>query len=196
MKTYTIEKTETLPLLNISYDEYAQSPREDTNLGYFITVDSKYNSPDDNETLKTIIAETGYNAKNQADHMEMITKEIHTDTDEKVIYIFPITKYEHGNISYSLGSKQGFDNSNNGFYIITDETLKEVGTPKKLFKKVIEQELKEYNSYMNGEVYAFTLYDNDGNDIESCGGFTDIDYIKEHLPKEWQDENMNDYFSI
>ena len=41
MKNYTKQTTITKPKLVIEYDEYAISPREDINLGYFITVDRK-----------------------------------------------------------------------------------------------------------------------------------------------------------
>lgn len=60
MKTYkeTIEK----PRLVIKYDEYSESPREWSNLGYFITVDRNYNSPDKHEILRNIVEKTGEEA--------------------------------------------------------------------------------------------------------------------------------------
>jgi len=79
-KTYktTIEK----PLLKIYYDENMESPREWSNLGYFITVDHKHNSPDKNEVIEDIVKNTQYEANNLVEHMKLITKEIKANTGE------------------------------------------------------------------------------------------------------------------
>lgn len=192
MKTYTKQIEITKPRLEIRNDDNAISPRQDSNLGYFITVDRNYESPDKVSDLQDIIENTGQQANSQAEYIKMIKKQF---TVEKVIAIYPVTKYEHSGVSYSLGTKHGFDNSNNGFYIITDRTQKEIGTSKKDFEKVIEQELNDYNKYINGEIYSFTLYDKQGEVIDSCGGFYNINDIKEHLGKEWKNEALLDYLT-
>lgn len=145
--------------LEITQDETQPiSPREDSNLGYFITLERSYNSPDNNETLKNIIDSTQYEVSNTQEHIEAIKEAYEAETDEKVKAIFPVNKYEHGGVVYSLGEKHGFDHSNCGFYIITDKTQKELGTRKKDFKKVIEQEIDNYNKWANGEIYQARLY--------------------------------------
>lgn len=96
-------------------------------------------------------------------------------------------------VVYSLGEKHGFDYSNNGFYIITEDSVKELGTPKESFEIVIKDELDTYNKYVNGEVYCFTLYNDKGEIEDSCCGFYSIDEIKEHLPSEWEDEDLTKY---
>jgi hypothetical protein len=191
MKTYTKQITETKPRLLIEPDLYPQSPRYWSNLGYFITIDRNYSSPDNNPELTDIIETTGQQAISQAEHIELIKK---SDYTEKIIAVYPIVKHEHSAVSYSLGSANGFDYSNNGFYIITDKTQKEIGTPKSRFEKVIKQELQEYSQYANGKVYSFILYDKNGEQIDSCTGFYNIDEIKSNLPKEWEKENMQDYY--
>ena len=193
MKTYTKTTTTEEPQLVISYYENTESPREWSNLGYFITKDSNYNSPDKNEVLKRIVANTGDIAKDQEEHIKLIKKEVEEQTDEKVIAIYPVVKYEHSGVSYSLGTNHGFDCSNNGFYIVTDKTAKEVGTAKKDFKRIIEGEIETYNQYANGNVYCFTLYDEDGELEDSCSGFYSIEAIREHLPKSWKNEDLNEY---
>jgi len=190
MKTYTKTVEETKPKLVIEYDEDSTSPREWSNLGYFITIDRNYFSPDRNETLERIVKETGEEAGSQAEHIKMIKSSIEEDTDEKVIEVYPIVKYEHSGVSYSLCSSSGFDYSNNGFYIITDKTQKEIGTEAEDFEKVIKEELEVYNKYANGEVYQFCLYDDNGEVVDSCGGFYDIEDIRESLPEEWSKENL------
>ena len=195
MKTYTKQVTTTEPKLIIEYEDDPMSPREDTNLGYFVFISSNFNSPDYHPTINRIVESSGDRAENQKRHMEMIKIDIESALDEKVIAIFPITMYEHSGISYSLGNQKGFDYSNGGFYIITEESRKEYGVrkDKRAYKKFIEAELKIYNQYINGDILRFTLFDNDGEVEDSCGGFYDIESIKEELPKEWKDEDMNDY---
>ena len=187
MKTY--KKTVELPRLKIEYEEDAESPREWTTLGYFITIDNRMKSPDNNEELKTIIKETGEEAKNVKDHIRRIKKEF----SEKIIAIYPISKYEHSEVGYFLGSTFGFDYSNNGFYIVTDKTAKELGAKRKDFEKIIKDELNIYNKYINGEVYSFMLYDKNGKLEDSCGGFYNIEDIREYLPEEWKNEDLNNY---
>ena len=191
MKSYkkTIEKT----CLEIQYDEDCESPREWSNLGYFITVDDGFRSPDMNTELENWIKETGQEADSQEEHIECIKDWFKMNSEEIVIAIYPITKYEHGGISYSLGTGHGFDNSNNGFYIITTETQKEMGTKKKDFERVIQSELDLYNKWCNGEVYGYTLYDDKGGIEDSCWGFYDLEHIREELPEEYKDEDLSDY---
>jgi hypothetical protein len=192
-KTYTKEVE--APLLEIRYDCDPTSPREWSNLGYFITVDRDYHSPDMNETLERIVKDTGEEATSQAEHIKMIKKEVENELDEKVLKIYPIVKYEHGAVVYSLGEMHGFDYSNNGFYIVTDKTQKELGTPESSFEKVIREELNIYNKYANGEVYCFTLYDDKGEVEDSCCGFYSLDDIKEQLPSEWEDVDLTEYIT-
>ena len=187
----TIEK----PCLEIYYDDDTMSPRENTILGYFLTKDSNYYSPDgkDNPILQNIMEETGEIAESLENHIELMTERIQEETGCHVEDIYPIVKYEHSGVAYSLGAKHGFDYSNNGFYIITTESKKEMGAEKKDFEMFIEEELNLYNKYVNGEVYRFVLFDKDGEVEDACSGFYDIEDIREHLPKEWAKESLTDY---
>lgn len=192
MKTITYKTEITKNKLVIEHDDYSSSPREWSNLGYFITCDRNYHSPDRNETIEGVVKRTGEEAGSQAEHIEMIKKEME-ENGERVLAIYPVVKYEHSGIVYRLGTMHGFDYSNNGFYIITEKTAKELGTDEKDFEKVIKQELEVYNQYANGEVYQFCLYDNDGEIEDSCGGFYNIEDIREHLPEEWSNEDLTEY---
>lgn len=193
MKTYTRTRTITSPRLEITYDTSLESPRMDSNLGYFITKDRNYHSPDKEPHMEAVVAEMGDIANSQEEHMELITKTLN-DEGEKVLAIYPVVKYEHSGVCYKLGTVHNFDYSNNGFYIITEKSQKETGVDRKDFEKVIREELDVYNKYVNGEVYRFVLYDENGEIEDSCGGFYDIEDIKEHLPEDWKDEEMSNYF--
>lgn len=195
MKTITKTYTKTINKLKITKDDCTSSPREWSNLGYFITCDMNHYSPDKNTTIQDILKETSEYASSQDNHIQLIKKEFIKQLGEKVIAIYPIVKYEHGGVVYSLGTKKGFDYSNNGFYIITDKQQKEYDTPKKDFETIIKQELDVYNKYMNGEVYSYVLYDDEGDVVDSCGGFYDIEDIRDSLPEEWKTETLSDYLT-
>jgi hypothetical protein len=190
MKTYTKTTVSTEPRLVIEHDDWCSSPREWSNLGYFITQDRNYESPDKVTDLQDIIKDTGDRAESQDEHIELIKKEF---TAEKILAIYPIVKYEHSGVSYSLGTAHGFDYSNNGFYIVTEKTAKEIGAKAKDYEKIIKSELEVFNKYANGECYQFCLYDDKGEHIDSCGGFYDIEDIRESLPEEFKNDNLTDY---
>jgi len=195
MKTYKKTTTTTENRLEISQDYEPMNTREDDNLGYFITSDRNYNSPDRNEELERIVKEMGDIAKDQKDHIKLIKEEIEGTSDEKVLKIYPITKYEHSGVAYSLGNLRGFDYSANGFYIITQNSADNIGLEKtpKNWEKVIEGELELYNKYINGDYYQFFLYDKDGEMIDNCSNIAEIEDIRDYLPEEWKDEDLIDY---
>lgn len=192
MKTYT--KTIEAPRLEIRHDDTAQSPRDnDANVGYFITVEKRRNSPDDNESIISMVQNLAEESNSTKEHMEKITAEFPQNFKEKVIAIFPVSRYEHSGVHYSLGMAHGFDNSNCGFYIVTDKTLAESGVNEKDIADAIQAELNLYNAWINGECYMYELFDEDGYSNSYVGSFTSLDDIKKDLPKEWQGEDMQDY---
>lgn len=192
MKTY--QKMIRQPQLVIQHDD-CESPRTWSNLGYFITCERNHNSPDRNRQLEKIVKETGEGSDNQIEHIARIKEEIAEDMPEdgKVLAVYPVTKYEHSSICYKVGNYNGFDFSQCGFYIITEASQKETGTEPEFFKKCIESELALYSKWVNGENYRFTLYNEKGEIADSCGGFYDIEDIREYLPEEWQAEELEQY---
>lgn len=43
----------------------------------------------------------------------------------------------------------------------------------------------EYTRWCNGECYWYRLADADDEDIDSCGGFIGLDWLKQHITYEW-----------
>lgn len=198
MKTYTKTIEETKPRLVIKYDNDTESPREWSNLGYFITCDSRHSSPDRHEDYEGIIRATGDIANSVESHMAWIKKEIKANCGDKVLAIYPVTKYEHGGIVYRLGTMHGFDCSNNGFYIVTDKSLKASGYTTKNIKErgyeaIIKAEIDVYNKWVNGNVYWFELFDENGDSLDSCGGYYSLEDIRHDLPAEWKNDDLSDY---
>lgn len=208
MKTY--QKNITVPRLVIEYDEDAENPRaDDGNIGIFLTKESQYKSPDGaTHPLYALMLETEESAKNTMHHiklMEDAARKAFKESGPKdgnshdeglhIIEIHPVYRYEHGAVMYKRGKAAGFDYSNCGFFFITAESLSGGNYTAKKIAKAIDAELQIYNKWINGEIYAFRLYDEkSGEMIESCGGFYDIEDIREYLPAEWKKEKLEEYF--
>lgn len=205
MKTYT--KSITIPRLVIDYDADAETPRANDNIGLFFTKESRYKSPDGNiHPLYKIMVETEDEARDTAHHIELMEAAAAVafkqsapkngnshDEELHIIEIHPIYRYEHSAVSYKRGTAAGFDYSNCGFFFITAQSLSGGTYTAEDIAKAIDAELAEYTSWCNGEVYRFTLYDEAGEVIESCGGFYDIEDIREHLPEDWKNERLEEY---
>lgn len=192
MKTY--KKTVEAPRLVIEYDKSAESPRTDRdNLGFFFTREGHKISPDGKDhELYNIMIEAADEAESTADHMERI-KTAAKEAGIDIVAIYPVCRYEHGGVVYRRGTGKGFDYSNCGFYIVTKESQELIGTPDDRIEAMIDGELDEYTKWANGDVYGFTLYDENGDHEDSCWGFYDLEAIKEHLPDEWKGEDMAEY---
>ena len=205
MKTYM--KQIRVPRLVIKYDEDAESPRMNENIGLFFTKESRHKSPDGNtHALHQIMVETEDEAEDTASHIELMKAAAHIafqqsapkdgnshDENLHIIEIHPVYRYEHGGVAYRRGTAGGFDYSNCGFFFITAQSISGGTYTAEDIAKAIDAELAEYTSWANGEVYAFTLYDEKGEVEESCGNFYDIEGIREYLPGEWKKEELSQY---
>lgn len=189
----TCKKTTEVPRLEILHDNNSNSPREWTNIGVFLTKSNEYMSPDGTEhPLYDIMCRTGEEAGSTSDHIELMFKEAKAE-GINVSRILPVYLIEHGNIVYRLGMNTNrWDGSQCGFYFVTEEAEKEFLTNEEL-EGAIEDELEAYTKWVNGEVYGYVLLDEKGDLKDSCWGFYDIGDIKENLPEEFKDENMEDY---
>ena len=125
---------------------------------------------------------------------------------EPTHYIFHIDCYEHSGISFSLSGKGmqcKFDTAR-GVWIITvpkSYTYDYSKTEKRTIEyteqqanEMAQSTLDEYNAYINGEVYEYNLYDEEGNHVDSWSWFYSLESIKDNLPTEWKDEDINKYF--
>ena len=208
IKTYLKQIKE--PRLVITYDNDAVSPRENDNVGLFFTKENRYKSPDGNtHPLYQIMMETEDEAKDTKHHIELMKaaavvafsqsgpKDGNShDEDLHIIEVYPVYRYEHSGVAYKRGTAGGFDYSNCGFYIITAKSIANKIHTAKSIAKNIDAELAEYTNWLNGEIYAFTLYDEAGEIVDSCGGFYEIEDIHFYLPKEWKGEKLEEYLNI
>jgi hypothetical protein len=189
MSNTTYTTTITKPRLVISYDPFATSPREDSNLGEAITISNNYRSIDENNELKAIIQEN--KASTLASHLANI-KEACKAFDADIVDVLPIAKYEHSNVRYYLTDTVpgGFDSCVTGFYFVRQSRLDDAGVKLANAKEAISQELENYTMWANGEVYMVQIFDEDG-ELEDCySGFYSLEEAKVSVPSEFQDNNQ------
>lgn len=100
-----------------------------------------------------------------------------------------ISKYQHSGVSYFAGISQGWDYSNCGFaYAVIDDIKRGSRLSNKRKKEMYDQlddTLKLYTQWCNGEVYCVSIYDTiDDNLIDSIGGIyceDDIDFYADNF---------------
>ena len=195
MLTYKKEVEE--PRLEVRYDSGSESPRGDSNIGVFVWVGRNSIDPEPGTVYKEAVLYTEIQATSTEHHIELMKKYLEADSDG-IVEIYPVHKYEHGNVVYGLGRASGFDYSNKGFYFVLKTYLKEIlGTdtvePREV-EQIISDELEIYTKWANGEVYRYTLLDEQGEEEDSCGGFYDLASMKEYLPDDFHEEDLQDYF--
>lgn len=174
--------------LQIFIDDSPENPRDWDNWSIMALTHKRYDLGDENIPF------------NFKDFDSFKAVEHHIKENYNPLVIFPVSMYEHSGVVLSLVNVSGFDSSNVGFAYITQERLDILGSSqgfgdgilddetdeeyKLRLKGYIEQELKVYNDYLNGEVYRYNLIERNlcdlhySHDIEhdSLGGFYGSDY--------------------
>lgn len=116
-------------------------------------------------------------------------------------HIFQLSCYEHGWIKFSITSDKTLSDGGSkvGFIAVPDQV------PKEEALKKAEQELEDYNKYLNWEVYWFHLYkrfpsiEKDGRiyntepeELDHCYGFYDLKTIAENLPEQFREKFLQE----
>ena len=181
-------------IVTVDCDEWFESPRDDRdNLGTLYTWEDGYFSPDRQnfsdglEFLVSIIGEELiekiYNQYNDTGSlMDDITKRL-----DKLGYIlYPVSKYEHSGVIYSIGVSGGWHSGDTIVGVIFAEKKKicEWFNTKKVTQKVrekvvqnFESELEIYTDYANGYgMYCVEIEEFSGEQVEIVGGY----YKPEH----------------
>jgi hypothetical protein len=165
----TFDLTENRKLI-VSYDEWAESPRNWDNLSKMIFF-GKHSHLGDKHNINS----DDYNGWEELE--EAIRKEYNVVILEKVY------AYSHGGMTISTSPFScPWDSGTLGFVIITKEDIKEnygwkVLTKKRLDKainfldNIIKGEIKVLDNYINGEVFSFQIQDEAGEIEDSCCGF-------------------------
>jgi hypothetical protein len=103
--------------------------------------------------------------------------------NENPLVILPLYLYDHSGITISTKPFDcRWDSGQIGFIIVTKKEIKNTYDIKRCTKKwydkgvrIIENEVKTYDDYLTGQVYGYTLYEDD-NEVDSCCGFYGDDF--------------------
>lgn len=155
--------------IEIEQDEYAESPREWCNLGTMVCNHGRYTLGDDHLEC---------HGKND---FKQYLKDMGLELRD-VVYL-PLYLYDHSGITMNTtGFSCGWDSGQVGWIYISKEKIRAEYGVKKVSKKLREQiegylksEVETYDQYLTGEVYSFFVLDENGDNIECCGGWYDKD---------------------
>jgi hypothetical protein len=171
--------------LQIGYDEVAENPREDCNLGRMVCFHHRYNLGDKHDYHSGDFS--GFDA---------LRKQI--EKDNNVALILPVYMYDHSGITINTtGFHCSWDSGQIGFIFATKEDVYNAFSYKRITKRILKKvqdqllvEIEVYDQYLRGDVYYYVLTTPDG-ETESCGGFHGRDIGKngiiDALPEKYQE---------
>ena len=208
MKNY-VNETEKV-FVQVETDEWAENPREWSNLWTILTWTSRYDSIDSNQyrDLEEFLLDnlTEKQLRNlykgnpsTKEFFERIQKRFY----DLGYLVEPISKYEHSGVSYSVGVSQGWDSGVVGLAMVNiNDVKKEYETTvlskglKEKIHGILDSELDTYNSWANGYVYTISLMDSEGDIVDSLGGMigydTEKDMIQEYVDN-YTNYNFEDF---
>ena len=161
--------------LKIFTDEYPMDPRGNDNLTKMVCFHKRYNLGDTQTDYRQEAFESWDELKE-----EIIEK-------EKPLVIKPLYMYNHSGITISTEPFScRWDSGQIGWVYITNKTIDVCGTIikndetfaqyKERLGEYLEDEVETYDQYLRGDVYLFELTDENGDEIDSCGGFFGDDW--------------------
>lgn len=151
----------------IAPDTDTESPREWDNMGTMIAFHGRYTLGDKDH---------GYRADdyNGWDEMEAAIAKANPGG-----VILPLFLYDHSGITMNTtGFSCPWDSGRVGFIVASAEKIRENFMVKRITAKVRQRaedvlrgEVETFDQFIRGDVYHFSVEDDDGNVINSCGGF-------------------------
>lgn len=184
-------------VLEISFDDINDSPRDWSNVTTMICTQNKYLLGDAKESK-----EFDFNS-----YCNWLQVERGIIEKYNPIIIMPLYAYEHGEIKLMLSPICPFDSRQVGFIFISNDSYKKnflnhgcERTERELYK-YIKDEITVYNQYLNGKIYKFILYDipktcahcnhTEVSIVDCIGGFYDLKDIVDYLPCELKEEFLS-----
>jgi hypothetical protein len=149
--------------IEIEQEEYPMNPRSNDNISKMVCFHRRYNLGDNHN----------YKHENY-DSWDEMEKDI--IRKEKTACIKRLFLYDHSGITISTSSfNDRWDSGTVGFIFITKKDLRKNFLKKRVSKKLIERcnsiiegEVSEYDSYLRGDVYTMSTYEN--NELIDCIG--------------------------
>lgn len=145
--------------------------------------DSGASNPRDWDNLSEIVHwhrryDLGERAPDDLDGIEGVKRWL--KKEKGAVHILPLFMYDHSGITIWVGDEMplgipgshiGWDTGQVGFVYTTKERIEMMGTPEDRVDECLREEIKEYDSYLRGDVYGYEIVDRDENVLDSCYGF-------------------------
>lgn len=152
----------------VHYDDDPEDPRTWDGLGVMACSHSRYTLGDDHPLTEPVI-----DALRRAP-LRVVTRWLKVFHGATVV--LPLYLYDHSGISMSAGTEatlapRGWDTSVVGLIFDTPEKREEWGTPLERVEEALRGEVETYSAYLEGMVYRYTAYGEDGEEVSSCGGY-------------------------
>jgi hypothetical protein len=171
--------------IKIYPDDNSENPREWDNLGTIYYQNDQYILGE-----KVIKDEFDVsNCNNWNDIEKLLIKELNPAV------IIPLKIYDHSGVSistaiHSYPFNDYWDSSFIGFILVTKEQVRKEYNVKKISKKlkeqvtrILEQEIKTFDQFMNGEIYGYVIEPEETEKqlkpeitMNSCWGYYELDY--------------------
>lgn len=157
--------------VEITQDEFTANPREDfDNFGTMVCWHRRYSLGDDQPSA---------------------TPTEYENILPKGSVVLPLYLYDHSGITMKTTPFScPWDSGQVGFIYVTPEKIREEYSVKRITKKIIEKckavlvsEVATYDSYISGEVYLVVEKDENGEVVDSCGGYYGYDVAKEEAKR-------------
>ena len=177
-------------VLTIELDQDPETPRAWDNLGKMVLSHRRYDFPNEID-----LNFDSYSSWNEIE--EALYEEYNAEI------VLPVFLYDHSILRIKVGSFNGllpqghaeFDSGQIGFIFVSKEAIKEEGITKERAKNILLGEVDTFDHYVSGTIYYYSLdkkvkCDACGHteleNIDSCGGFYDLDSIFGDLDPKWK----------
>lgn len=162
----TIYKDERGQFFKLFYDEYSESPRLDDNVATILTWERDYDSPDENnDTFEEFAEKHGVDTSKKwglDSVMEAMRKEGY--------YVVPVYALHHGVSHYST---YDFHDPWDSGVVGIAFCKKQKGLPDndEYLRSIIDDEIKVYDAWVNGEFYGIDLLGQDEAVLDTSAGY-------------------------
>lgn len=162
----TIYKDNSGHFFKLFYDEYSESPRLDDNVATILTWERNYNSPDENgDTFEEFAEKHGVNVSQEC-NLDSVMDAMR----EEGYYVVPVYALYHGVSHYSTYDfHDPWDSGVVGIAFCKKQ--KGLHDNDDYLRSIIDNEIKMYDAWVNGEVYGIDLLGQDEAVLDTSAGY-------------------------
>ena len=186
-------------LVKIFLEDYPSSPRDMYDcLGTFYTWNRGIISPDEGPDFEQFLEQVGIDEAELGDNLETWLPKLSWLLEQKGYAAFPVSRYEHGEVIYRVGSPSQFPDARwdacyAGIIFASPEDIEKERFGEETLedacarmKRILPGEVEVYSEWANGRVFGFITYDEHGDEVPdgSCWGFYGDDPEKSGLAEE------------